>query len=189
MNIPNFEIASQKELSSLIMDEGILDFHSLCQYVRKLPYARISDKSNLSLTISENCGTCSSKHAFLKQVAIENEQSEIQLIVGVFKMNAVNTPVVEDVLEEASLTFIPEAHCYLKYHEERFDFTKPDIDVNTFKDDILIEKIIIPEQIGGWKVDFQKSFMESWLLENDLGFSLEDVWELREKCIGKIINA
>ena len=188
MNIPNFKITSEEELSNLIIEKGILDFYALCQYAENLPYTRISNKSDLSLTISENCGTCSSKHAFLKQVAIENEQNEIQLIVGIFKMNGVNTPVLSDILKEANLKYIPEAHCYLKYKNERFDFTKPDIDVNTFKDDILIEKKITPEQVGEWKVNFQKTFIENWLLKNEMNFSLDEIWNVRERCIEAIGN-
>jgi hypothetical protein len=188
MNIPDFKITSQEKLSSLIIEKGIFDFHALCQYVENLPYTRISNKSDLSLTISENCGTCSSKHAFLKQVAIENEQDDIQLIVGIFKMNSVNTPVLSDILAAANLEYIPEAHCYLKYKNKRFDFTKPDIDVNTFKDDILIEKEITPEQVGEWKANFQRTFIERWLLDNEMDFSLDEIWEARERCIEAIVN-
>lgn len=171
------------------MENGILNFHSLCLFTKQLPYTRISDTSNLSLTLSENCGTCSSKHAFLKQVALENEQNDIQLIVGIFKMNAKNTPVIADVLNKARLPYIPEAHCYLKYNNERFDFTKEGIDVNDFKADILLEQEILPEQVVSWKSSFQKDFIRNWLLENEMNYTLEQVWDEREKCIAKIVNS
>lgn len=183
---PNFKISSKEELSSIVLDKGISDFYSLCLFTRDLPYTRISDKADLSLTISENCGTCSSKHAFLKQVAIENNQDEIKLIVGIFKMNKINTPILYDILNEGGLEYIPEAHCYLKYNDERFDFTKDGIDVNTFKKDILIEKEISPKQVGKWKSDFQKAFIENWLKESEMTFSLDEVWEVRERCIAKL---
>lgn len=186
MNIPNFKISSNEELSSIVLEKRISDFHSLCLFTRSLVYTRISDKADLSLTISENCGTCSSKHAFLKQVAIENNQEEIKLIVGIFKMNKINTPIISDILNEANLEYIPEAHCYLKYNNERLDFTKEGIDVNTFKEDILIEKEINPNQVGKWKSDFQKTFIEDWLKENEMDYSLDEVWKVRERCIAKL---
>lgn len=186
MKIPNFKISPQGKLSSIIVGTGIIDFHSLCLFTRDLPYTRISDKNNLVLTLTENCGTCSSKHAFLKQVAVENHQDDVKLIVGVFKMNEINTPVIADDLNEAGLDFIPEAHCYLKYNDERFDFTKEGIDVNAFKEDILIEEEINPNQVGKWKTDFQKTFIGNWLEENKMNFSLEEVWAVRESCIAKL---
>ena len=182
MNFPNFNITAKKPLSILVNKKSISDFHTLCQYIQNLPYTRISNKSNLSLTILENCGTCSSKHAFLKQIIIENKQTDIQLIVGIFKMNATNTTEIASILNNANLEYIPEAHCYLKYENERFDFTKKGIDVNDFKEDILIEKEIQPEQVGAWKVNFQKAFIQDWLVGNKL-FSLEEIWEIRERCI------
>lgn len=186
MDIPNFKIRPKDPLSFEVNERGITDFHSLCLLTKKLPYTRISDTSNLLLTLSENCGTCSSKHAFLKQVAMENGQDSIQLIVGIFKMNALNTPVIKDILNESNLSYIPEAHCYLMYKNDRFDFTKNGIDVNDFKEDILLEQEISPHQIGEWKANFQKEFIGNWLVENEMDFTLEEVWKAREKCIAAI---
>ncbi len=187
MNLINFQIQSDKDLSSLTLGKGIRDFHTLCNFVKGLSYTRISSSDNLSLTISENCGTCSSKHAFLKQVAIENEKDEIKLIVGIFKMNAINTPILGKILSKHNLEFIPEAHCYLMYDNERFDFTKKGVDVNNFKEDILLEKEIKPEQVIKWKAEFHKEFISNWLEENNLiPYSLDEIWGIREECISEL---
>ncbi len=188
MNIPNFKIQAQGTLSLQVLDQGIHTFGALCNFIRHLPYTRISDKNNLSLTLSEHCGTCSSKHAFLKQIAIEQEYPELELTVGIFKMNASNTPVIQDILVRNDLEYLPEAHCYLSYNKERYDYTKPDVDVNHFKDDILLEKGIQPKQVGHWKTQFHKDYILNWIEEYGIASSLEDIWNIREQCIQALAN-
>jgi hypothetical protein len=43
-----------------------MDFEALIEKVKNIPYGRNSNRTDFSLVISENKGTCSSKHAFLK---------------------------------------------------------------------------------------------------------------------------
>jgi hypothetical protein len=45
------------------------------------------------------------------------------------KMSEDNTPGVGTMLNAASLTSIPEAHCYLSIEGERFDFTGLSADI------------------------------------------------------------
>ncbi len=184
MNIPSFNINANKTLSILCQKNNIHEFNDLCHHVENIKYTRISNAHNLSLILEENCGTCSTKHAFLKQVALENNKNEIQLIVGIFKMNKFNTPAIKFILEKYNINYIPEAHCYLKINEIRFDFTKPEININDFKKDLLIEKEINPNQVGEWKSNYQKKFISNWLIENpSISYNLKEVWEIRELCI------
>ncbi len=189
MSLLDFKLNPKKKLSGLASKKEIQGFISLCDFIKNIQYSRISDPSDLSLIIKENQGTCSTKHAFLKAVAEENDKNEIKLIVGIFKMNKINTPVLSDILSRNNLAYVPEAHCYLKYENQRFDFTKNGVDVNSFQEDILLEKEITPEQAGQWKSDFHQQFISDWLKENkNIKYSPEEIWSIREECIKALSN-
>lgn len=160
----NFKLDRLKPLSKMCYDEGIHDFQSLCQFVKLLPYGRNSNRQNYNLIFSENKGTCSTKHAFLKQVAIENNCDDIKLCLGIYRMHGNNTSGIETVLEKYSLDHIPEAHTYLKYHQTRFDFTRSARSNTSFENDLLLEEFIQPEQIGEYKIKKHLDFIKNGLL-------------------------
>src|SRR5690606_38829724 len=137
---------------------------------------------------SDNCGTCSTKHAVLKQLADENNFDRIKLILGIFKMNGINTPQVGERLRKNNLTYIPEAHNYLKYQNQIFDFTKPGSSLN-FVNDLLVEIKIQPDEIQAPKIKIRKKYLAEFL-KNDktIHYSLDELWEIREQCIRDLSN-
>ena len=151
-------------------------------YIQQLPYGRNANRLDLSLVITESKGTCSSKHALLKAIADENK-IEVDLILGMYKMNTSNTPGIGQVLEQSNLTYIPEAHCYLKSNQSRFDFTSSSSDIKNIEPDILEEQTINPEQVADYKVDYHQSFLEKWLDKEEIDMSLDELWAIREQCI------
>lgn len=165
---------------------GIGDWYDLIEYIRQLPYGRLADKNNRAAVLIEGRGTCSSKHAFLKSIADENDVEGVDLIIGIFKMSPNNTPETRSILAENGLEFLPEAHCYLKVREQRIDATKPGFDINSFANDILQEMVINVEQIADFKVNMHKSFLKNWIESQALPHSIEKIWDIREKCIEKI---
>src|SRR5690349_8378681 len=108
----NFKIESSGSSSVAFRSLGILDFKSAAAYIQCLPYKRNKEKKVLNCVLIEGLGTCSTKHALLKQLADENNFTGLKLIVGIFKMNAINTPVIAPLLKQNDLQYIPEAHCY-----------------------------------------------------------------------------
>ncbi|OYU84688.1 MAG: hypothetical protein CFE24_05145 [Flavobacterium sp. BFFFF2] len=66
---------------------NISHFQQAADFVKQLPYGRNLDKENLVSVLSDGCGTCSSKHALIKQLAIENQFESLKLCMGLFKMN------------------------------------------------------------------------------------------------------
>jgi hypothetical protein len=133
--------------------------------------------------ITENRGTCSTKHALLKQIAGLNHIPGVELIIGMYKMNGANTGNIAPVLAEASFDYLPEAHCYLKINGKRIDLTHPGSGIGKLENDILEEIVIQPEQVGTFKVDYHKQFMKKWLAESKVQKSFEEVWTVRECCI------
>lgn len=168
----NFEINSNGEISQLFLKNGCSDFHSASEFVRSLPYRRNLNKDNLATVFIDRCGTCSTKHALLKILAEENNQTDFKLILGIFRMNGKNTPKIKTVLETLrepqsdNLEYIPEAHNYLKLKNQILDFTKKNSSENDFIDDLLEEIEIQPHQINQFKIEFHKNYFAKWLVEN-----------------------
>lgn len=164
------------------------DFHSLIHHVQSLPYGRNANRHDFDLVIKEGRGTCSSKHAFLKKVANENGQQDIQLILGFYKMNQQNTPGIGDVLAKANLEYLPEGHCYLKYERKRYDFTNPASDIKRIEEVILLERVIKPEDVVALKVELHQDFLKQWIESKSIAYPFGKIWELREQCIANLQN-
>ena len=69
MKLFNFNITSDGEISQLFKQNYCFDFLSASEFVRNLPYQRNLNKDNLATVFTDNCGTCSTKHALLKKLA------------------------------------------------------------------------------------------------------------------------
>ncbi|ARV08633.1 hypothetical protein BTO05_02880 [Winogradskyella sp. PC-19] len=184
----NFRLSKDKPLSKIAIGHGILRFNDLYNHVHQLQYGRNSNRKNLELIITEAKGTCSSKHAFLKQVAIENDFEALSLWIGIYKMNAENTKSIHSVLEKYEIVYIPEAHCYLKYKGKRYDITFPNSQNVKFEDYLLEEEEIIPEQVNTYKVQMHRNYIKNWLKTGIIPYSFEEVWNIRETCILALQN-
>lgn len=182
--LPNFDIKSGGEISEAFLKMRIVTFQDACRYIGALPYGRNADKNNLMTIFVDKCGTCSTKHALLKKLADENAFEGLRLMLGIFKMSAQFNKVLVPWLTKHHLAYIPEAHNYLRFENEILDFTKRDSSASAFKDDLLFEKEISPEQITHYKVEFHRQFLKKWLEENrQLEYDLEELWNIRERCI------
>ena len=184
-----YEFTSQGKYTQKLVDYGIQDFQSLLFFVRSLPYGRNANRKDLYLVISESKGTCSSKHAFLKAVAEENNFDDIKLILAIYKMTESNTPKIGNVLSENGLDYIPEAHCYLKHKNERVDITSVTSNFSKIEDSILEEIEIEPHQVSEFKVKYHKNYLKNWLAETALDITFEALWGIREKCIENITTS
>jgi len=95
--LPNKELGLNGNVSKAFMHLGCSTFHEACLHVKDLPYGRTSDKSSLLNVLTEQKGTCSTKHALLK--ALADEQSlDILLTIGIYPMRETNTPGVGEIL-------------------------------------------------------------------------------------------
>ena len=182
--LPDFKIQSNGEISSAFLDREIHTFHKATEFIEHLTYGRNSNKDDLKTLFTDNKGTCSTKHAVLKRLTDEHNFTDIKLMLGIFKMNAENLPVVVHTLSGHHLKYLPEAHNYLKYKGQIFDFTKPHFLPQDFAKDILYEVEIKPNEINQHKINIHKQFIKTWLQENkQINFSLEEIWKIREQCI------
>lgn len=176
------DLTSKDELTQQLLELGITNWNDALLYVKNIPYGRNSNRDDLSLVLNENKGSCSSKHAFLKSIADQNNIPNVQLIIGIYKMNETNTKI-GTILSENSIDYIPEAHCYLCINGERMDYTNRSSNFEKIKDDLLEEIEIEPYQVGEFKIEYHQNFMKKWLLDTKSNLSFSEIWSVREKCI------
>ena len=159
-------------------------FEEACIYVKNLPYKRNSDKGNINVIIEENGGTCSTKHAYLKRISGEFSMENVQLMLGIFMMNAKNTPKIKSVLEKYNLLEMPEAHNYLRIDGKIIDCTRKGSSENDFVNELAEEIEINPNQITDFKVQYHQEFLKKYLLQHsEIQYPLEKFWKIREECI------
>ena len=184
----NFCIESDQRLSLLFRDSGVSDFCGAADFICKLPYRRNENKYDVTSVFTDQCGTCSTKHAVLQLLAEENGQAEVKLMLGIFKMNAMHMPKIGKTLERYGLTYIPEAHNYLRIAGAIADYTW--VHTIDFSKDLLTEQEIRADQITAYKVKFHRDFLQDWLERNShIPYSLEVLWAIREQCIRDLAGA
>ncbi|MEZ4885761.1 MAG: hypothetical protein R3E32_13590 [Chitinophagales bacterium] len=186
VSVKQKELQSEDATTQLIKAKGIHTWEQFLNYVKNIPYGRNSDRTDFELVVKENKGTCSSKHALTKQVADLNQIEGVQLIMGIYKMTQSNTEGIGNHLKGNALEYLPEAHCYLKVNGKRIDLTNPTSDIQKIQADIIEEQEIEPFQVGAYKVDFQKAFLRNWREQFGLSLSFDEIWEVRERCIGEL---
>ncbi|GEM65904.1 hypothetical protein SF1_38860 [Sphingobacterium faecium NBRC 15299] len=185
----NFEILSSNGLiSKTFLSAGINTFQEASNWVSNLPYRRNHDKENELALFKDLCGTCSTKHALLKRLADENGKHGLKLILGLFKMGGNNTPAIKELLQEHDLPYIPEAHNYLRVSNYIMDFTGIGINETKFELDILKEIEIQADQITDFKVQYHREYLAQWIEDYKIPYSLDELWSIREECIGLIGN-
>ena len=162
---------------------GIKTFAEAAKWVNDLDYRRNSDKNNVLCLFTEHCGTCSTKHALLKRLANENGHNELRLMLAIFAMNALNTPALKEILEKYKLDYIPEAHNFLRTTHDLLDYTGIPAGDSNFALHILTEIEVQPEQITDFKVDYHREYLRQWIIENQIPYSLDELWSIREECI------
>ena len=170
-------------ISNTFRQKGINTFDSACEWVRALPYKRNSTKEDKFIVLKESCGTCSSKHELIKRLAVENGIDECKLVLCMFKMSAFNTPRIKSVLDEFGLDYIPEAHTYITIDGVVNDLTFPEKQELLYLKDVLYTEVITADQILSYKVETHMAFMKKWIEENEVAYSFERLWGIREKCI------
>lgn len=186
--LPNFSILNRGRISFEFLNKGLRDFHGAIQYVQDIPYGRTSNKKRLELVLIEDKGTCSTKHAILTELARENGHPDVQLMLGIYNMNGQNTFGVGKILDEYGLEHVPEAHSYISYQDERYDFTRNiSSDLSPF--DSLVEEVPIkPAQIADFKQEYHRNYIAGWLKATKLRgrWNVDKIWRVREDCIREL---
>jgi ribosomal protein S30 len=180
----NFDIKPVGTISRQFLAHNISTFNDATKFVRQLAYGRNENKADLTTVFTDNCGTCSTKHALLKQLADENNFVDFKLFTGLFRMNSSNTPKISATLKRHKLDYIPEAHNYLKYGNQILDFTNKTSKPADFENELIEETEIRTDQIADFKINYHKQYLTNWLnKQKTLNLTLDELWKIREQCI------
>jgi hypothetical protein len=182
----DFDIKATGLISTCFLSRNINTFSLAAEFIKRLPYQRNKNKDDLTTVFEDQYGTCSTKHAVLKQLATENNRTDLELVLGIFKMNGFNTPKILNTLQQYNMQYIPEAHNYLKFKGHILDYTFPNSTGNNFEQDLLEELIIQPNQISNYKIAYHTAYLKKWMVENYIPFSLDEIWDIRELCIQQL---
>ena len=172
-------------ISAAFIAAGATDFRAAAKYIQGLAYGRNENRSDPLAVIHEGRGTCSTKHALLRRLALE-QNVNVTLFLGIYEMNGRNTPGVGEVFTRHGLESLPEAHCYLRSGHSIVDVTRsmepgPREQIKEF----IYEEEISPEQIGAYKVSIHRRFLKRWMEQQNIAHArtLDDLWRIREECI------
>lgn len=180
----DFDLTSGEIYSTAFREHGINSFNEACNFLAQLPYGRNANREDFGLVLSEGKGTCSSKHALLATLALENGHPEIELIAGIFLMNGETHSKLTHFFEDKTYTNIPECHCYLRFKGERFDFTDTSKRLERIIPKLVREQRIDPNQVSDWKIMIHKDYLQRWLTRNPaIQMTLDEMWKDREEAI------
>lgn len=183
----NFDIKPVGTISRQFLAHNISTFIEATKFVKRLAYGRNVNKADLTTVFIENCGTCSTKHALLKQLADENNFANLKFITGLFRMNSSNTPKISATLRHHKLDYIPEVHNYLKYGDQILDFTNKTSKPADFENELIEETEIRTDQIADFKINYHKQYLTNWLdKQKTLNLTLDELWKIREQCIADL---
>lgn len=187
--LPDVPLQSAGEVTSDFLRAGARTYRGAAKIVYDLPYGRTSSRADLAAVLREGRGTCSSKHALLRQLASE-QGIAVKLMLGIYLMNERNTPGVGVVLTKYQLKEIPEAHCYIVYGDQRIDVTRAITTSVEPIDSFLHEEEISPPQVGEYKIAMHQDFVRRWLPTANLGadWDFDRLWRAREECIAALAS-
>ena len=164
--LPDFDLQPVNDWSAYLIENGITTFKEAALYIAALSYGRPESGSDFLQILKEGKATCSGKHAILQSIAKAHGRDDIKLMTGIYRMKGSNTPGVEKVLNHYQLDHIPEAHCYLRYRDQIFDFTRTGSRPDKYENELLYEKEMDAATLHKEKPRLHKAFIKQWLQEN-----------------------
>ena len=181
----DFKLNALGPASTAALKRGCNSFSEIAETIAALDYKRNIHKNELLCVLDESCGTCSTKHVYLKTILEEHQIDDVTLIIGIFNMNAINTPKITAVLNKYGLDGIPEAHCYLKYNNTIYDFTFAKTQLNVVPY-LYLEKSVAANDINGEKIKIHQQFIQQWIIDCNINDTFETIWKIREECIQEL---
>ncbi len=184
MNLETARATSLGEghLSRAFRARGIENLGQALDWVKDLPYGRNSSPHDAPLVVTEQRGTCSTKHAILARLALEiGVPAELRM--ALFEMNEANTPGVGATLAEAGLDAMLEAHCLMDLAGVQVDVTG--LAQGEAAPVYLSFRTLDPLGLAD-KAPMHRIALDDWLREREQGMPLDAAWDVRERCIAAL---
>ena len=170
-------------ISNRFHELAITTFQAAAFYVKQLPYGRTLPRSDFAQVLIQQKGTCSSKHALIKCLAEENQWPEVELHMVIYAMSSSNTPGIGNPLDIYGIPYIPEAHCVLSVLDEDMDLTSATSTCQSWAKDVLQRRNITPIDTVSNKIQWHRQFIGQWIVSSGISYTVEEVWNIRERCI------
>jgi hypothetical protein len=185
----DFTLTAEGPITKAFLQAGVTSFTEAVAKVRGLMFGRISDRSRPELVLTEQCGTCSTKHKLLCQLAREHDRNDVQLMEAIFKMSELNVPGIGTVLEQYGLTYIPEAHNYIRVDAAVIDATAENLHIDFARDVLQAQQVPITRTVEE-KEQAHKAYLAQW--RETFGpatvYTTDQLWQIREACIAAVSN-
>lgn len=120
---PDKTITASGVISERFLTLGISTFKTACEYVHNLPYGYNSDRDDLMILFTEKMGTCTTKHAVVATLALE-QKLPVEKNIGIYAMTEEIVAGCDDILEAYGLAYVPMIHCFLTDGRYRVDLTE-----------------------------------------------------------------
>ena len=88
--LPEQDLARAGTVTAAFQTTGCKTFRDAASFVWNLPYGRNANRADYELVLSEGRGTCSTKHAILGALAVE-QKIPLELRLGIYEMTEANT--------------------------------------------------------------------------------------------------
>jgi len=160
---------------------GINTLYAAINHVYGLKYQPPSDPFNWNLVISEQCGTCSTRHALLVLLAKENNVS-FALGHAIYHLTPERFPMLQPILERSGLPFIPESHNFIVYNHYFLDITFPGHAQILPQKDVSLMKTIDCAELLYVKKTWYPVFLKQWLKQYS-NMTLEQYAELHREIV------
>jgi hypothetical protein len=176
-----FAISPATVLGAQVCALGFSRFDTLAAHVRALPSGHAARPGDPLAVLRDARGTNSSKHHLLATVAQTCGHPEVVLTVGIYAMSELNTPGIGSILEAASVSSIPELHCYLTVDNQRLDFTGLLRGSVSPLRSLTAEFFLIPDRLAERKSPLHQQALAQWATQQ--GMSFEAAWAVRQACL------
>lgn len=175
--LPNADLDVGRPLSARFAAQGAWTYRDAARLVWDLPVSA-PRHPGLEAVLRDGTGTGPMKHALLAALA-EEAGLPVDLWLGLYVVDVLNTPAVGQVLAAYGLKGFPEVHVVLGVGDERVDLTQPGQvrPVLAFRE----EERIRPDQIGAYATAWHRERLEAWA--ETQGLAPSTLWDARSEAI------
>lgn len=180
---PDFTIAPAGMISEQFLNMHIPTFTAACKYVHQLPYGYNIDRDAPMGLFKENKGTCTTKHAVIATLALEQDYP-IHKNIGIYAMTEVLVSGTDTILDKFALPYLPMVHCFLVYKTFRVDLTEGNLNGKNSSIEAFIYTTKVAPDISGKDeyLLYRKALQEHVLTRKEFeGIAIKTILQAREE--------
>lgn len=175
-HVPDFRLSNDSPAARAFVRRGVGDFSGAVRIIGGLPGSHGSwHADDPRRVLPEGRGSRAAKHALLATLAMEH-RVPLQLVLGIYEIDAGNTPSAAGVLRGARLGAVPDADCFLSYDGRDLDLT-----CEAGAPPLVHREPIAPAEIGSYRIAVYHRFLWEWTRAR--GWEMGAALEVRRRCV------